>query len=51
VATVERWTRAGLLSVVNPAGRQRVLFRKVALDAVLQAHEPRRVPMPDVVED
>jgi excisionase family DNA binding protein len=42
MATLERWMRAGLLPVVKLAGRRRVLFRKVALDAVLQAHETRR---------
>jgi hypothetical protein len=37
--------------VVKLAGRRRALFRELALDAVLQAHESRRVPMLDVVED
>jgi excisionase family DNA binding protein len=44
VATLERWMRAGLLPVVKLQGRRRVLFRKAALDQVLQEAEGRRTP-------
>jgi excisionase family DNA binding protein len=44
LATLERWTRAGLVPVVKLQGRRRVLFRKAALDQMLRDHERAQRP-------
>jgi excisionase family DNA binding protein len=46
IATLERWTRAGLVPVVTLPGRRRVLFRKAALDQLLRDHERVATPAP-----
>ena len=38
LASLERWTRAGMVPVVKLPGRRRVLFLKAALDQLLRDH-------------
>jgi excisionase family DNA binding protein len=46
LATLERWTRAGVVPVVKWPGRRRVLFRKEALEQRLRDHQRGRGDAP-----
>jgi excisionase family DNA binding protein len=48
IATLERWTRAGVVPVVKLPGRRRVLFLKEALDQMLRDHQRGRGDDPKI---